>query len=109
MKRAAYTPAEHAEDKEKILAALDAVIALREAYKDVIAIPEIVVLHDITEYRLDTPRGPLPFKKFYSRDVAVSILRQFNENNYVTPEELEMTIVVGLEEHKKLSDTSHKD
>ena len=106
MKHEAYTPAEHAADKEKILAALDAVIALREAYKDVIAIPEIVVLHDITEYRLDTPRGPIPFKKLYSRDVAVSILHQFSANNYVTPEELEMTIVVGLQEHKN---TSHKD
>lgn len=93
-----YTAEEHEQDKERILAALDKLNALAAEYKDVIAIPEVVTLHDITEYRLDTPTGPKQFKEAYSRATAVATLEYFAGNDYITPESFELTIVCALQD-----------
>lgn len=88
----------YANDREQILAALDALAELRTRYKDVLAIPEVVTLHDITEYRLDTPRGPREFKRVYDRKTAVEVLKSFAGNDYISPEQFESTIVCALQE-----------
>jgi hypothetical protein len=92
---------EHAKDRERILAALDELNALRAKYRDLLAIPEVVTLHDITEYRLDTPRGPKPFKTVYDRKTAVNILEYFAGTDYIQPEEFESTIVCALQDYLK--------
>ena len=84
------------EDREKILTALDELNALRLKYRDVVAIPEVVTLHDITEYRLDTPRGPKMFKYLYDRNTAVDALEHFAGTDYITPEEFENTLVCAI-------------
>jgi hypothetical protein len=86
------------EDRERILTALDELNELRKKYSDVIAIPEVVSLHDITEYRLDTPRGPLQFKYVYNRKIAVAVLEYFAGNDYISPEQFENTVVCALQE-----------
>lgn len=87
-----------AADRERILTALDALAELRTKYKDVLAIPEVVTLHDITEYRLDTSHGPRKFKKLYGRKTAVAVLEYFAGNDYISPEQFESTIVCALQE-----------
>ena len=93
-----YTQAEHEADKESILTALDAINALREKYKDVLVIPEVVALHDVTEYLVDTISGPKQFKTIYSRDMAVAVLQAFAGTDYLTPEQFEFTINCALAE-----------
>ena len=93
-----YTDEEHAADKERILTALDKIKTLSEEYKDIIAIPEVVTLHDITEYRLDTPTGPKQFKVAYNRATAVAVLECFANNDYIEPEQFEYTIVCALQD-----------
>jgi hypothetical protein len=94
-----YTPEEHAADKERILQALDAIMKLREEYKDVISIPEVVSLHDITEYRLDAYNGAVPFKKNMSKDAATYVLNYFSGVDYVTPEHFEHTVMCALQDY----------
>lgn len=92
-----YTTEQHHEDKERILKALDALIELREEYKDVIAIPEVVTLHDITEYRLAVGDSVIKvFKEVFDRDAAETVLNYFNGTDYITPESFENTIVRAL-------------
>ena len=93
-----YSEVEHDVDKERILTALDKLKKLSEEYKDIIAIPEVVTLHDITEYRLDTPAGPKQFKVAYSRATAEAVLECFANNDYIAPEQFEYTIVCALQD-----------
>jgi hypothetical protein len=99
-----YTTDQFNKDRERILSALDALDALRQKYGDVIAIPEIVTLHDITEYRVDTQRGPRVFDTMYDRNTAVAVLNYFKGNDYITPEVFESTIVCALQQHLKEKD-----
>jgi hypothetical protein len=91
-------------DREQILSALDDINEFRRKYGDVIAIPEVVTLHDITEYRLDTPRGPRVFKSIYDRETAVAVLAYFAGTDYITPETFESTIVCALQHYLKEKD-----
>ena len=94
-----YSAAELDADRERILTALDELNNFRERYKDVIAIPEVVTLHDITEYHLDTPRGPRQVKKVYDRATAVALLEYFAGTDYISPELFESTIVCALQDY----------
>lgn len=97
-----YTPEQHHEDKERILKALDALVALRDEYKDVIAIPEVVTLHDITEYRLAFGNAVIrTFKDVFDKNDAETVLNYFNGTDYITPESFENTIVCALNTHKQ--------
>jgi hypothetical protein len=93
-----YSEVEHDADKERILTALDAINALRETYKDVLVIPEVVTLHDVTEYRVDTISGPKQFKTIYSRNMAVAVLQAFASTDYIAPEQFEFTVNCALAE-----------
>jgi len=93
-----YSEVEHDADKERILTALDAINTLREAYKDVLVIPEVVTLHDVTEYRVDTISGPKQFKTIYSRNVAVDVLQAFAGTDYIAPDQFEFTVNCALAE-----------
>ncbi|NDD52260.1 hypothetical protein EBZ39_00010 [bacterium] len=98
-----YTPKQHHEDKERILQALDALVELREEYKDVIAIPEVVTLHDITEYRVALNNTRIkPFKEVFDRIDAESVLNYFNGTDYITPESFENTVVYALQKRGQL-------
>jgi hypothetical protein len=99
----AYKTEEETEDKERILQALDALQKLQQEYADVIAIPEIVTLHDITDYRLDHYRGVRQFKEMFDRAAALAVLRYFAGQDFISPEHFEHTIVCALEEHKQQS------
>lgn len=97
-----YTPEQHNEDKERILQALDALVQLREAYKDVVAIPEVVTLHDITEYRLVFGDAVIrKFKDVFDKRDAEVVLDYFNGTDYITPESFENTIVCAINERKQ--------
>lgn len=92
-----YNTEQHHEDKERILEALDALVKLRDAYRDVIAIPEVVTLHDITEYKLEmSPAVIRTFKDVFDRRAAETVLHYFNGTDYITPESFENTIVQAL-------------
>lgn len=92
-----YTVEQHHEDKERILKALDALIELRDEYKDVIAIPEVVTLHDITEYKLSMGESVIrAFKDVFDKQAAEAVLHYFNGTDYITPENFENTIVAAL-------------
>jgi hypothetical protein len=93
-----YSEVEHETDKERILTALDAINALRNEYKDVLVIPEVVTLHDVTEYRVDTISGPKQFKTIYNRTVAVAVLQAFAGTDYIAPEQFEFTVNCALAE-----------
>ena len=93
------------EDRERILTALDELNKLRAKYDDVLAIPEVVTLHDITEYHLDTPRGPRQFKAVYDRKTAVDLLKCFAGTDYITPEQFESTIMCSLNDYLKRKGT----
>lgn len=92
-----YTAEEHAAAAKKILTALDELIKIAERYQDVIAIPEIITLHDITEYRINSVHGPVQFKTQYGKTTAEHVLKNFGAANYITPETFEDTIVRALE------------
>jgi hypothetical protein len=96
-----YTVQNEIADRERIMAALDELNAIRERYKDVIAIPEVVTLHDITNYRLDTSKGPRQFQKAYDRATAVAVLEYFAGTDYISPELFENTIVCALQDYKQ--------
>lgn len=96
-----YSDQETADDKERILTALDELNRVREQYADVIAIPEVVTLHDIMEYRLDTSLGPVQFKRLYNRKIGVEVLSYFAGTDYISPELFESTIVCAIEHRKK--------
>jgi len=92
-----YTPEQHHEDKERILKALDALVALRDEYKDVIAIPEVVTLHDITEYRVALSAAVIrKIKNVFDKSAAETVLNYFNGTDFITPESFENTIVCAL-------------
>lgn len=96
-----YTAKDHEADKERILEALDALNLIREQYGDVVAIPEVVVLHDITEYRLNSPRGVKQFKTIFPRQAAKFVLDYFNGVDYITPEIFENTVVCALHDYQQ--------
>lgn len=97
-----YTPEQHHEDKERILKAIDALVELRDEYKDVIAIPEVVTLHDITEYRLSFGDADIrSFKEVFDRVAAEAVLNYFNGTDYITPESFENTIVYALNKSRQ--------
>lgn len=96
----AYNEEEAAADKERILRALDALHALQAEYADVVAIPEIVTLHDITEYRLDDYRGIKQFKELFDRSAAKYVLDCFAGQDFISPEYFEYTIINALEARK---------
>jgi hypothetical protein len=95
-----YTDEEHSKDKERILQALDALQKLQETYADVIAIPEVVTLHDITSYRLDDYRGAKRFETMFDRAHAVAVLKYFAGQDLISPEHFEHTIICALQEVK---------
>jgi len=92
------------DDRERILSALDELNELRRKHGEIIAVPEVVTLHDIAEYRLDTPHGPRVFKSIYDRDAAVAVLAYFAGTDYITPEIFESTIVCALQHYLKEKD-----
>lgn len=99
--RACYTAAEHEAAAERIHAALDALLQIAEQYRDVIAIPEVITLHDITEYRVHSVHGPVPFKELYGKQVAEHTLRCLAGTDYITPENFEDTIIRALNTYQE--------
>lgn len=93
---AMYTPEDRAKDQARILDALDAVAEVQRQYADVIAIPEVISLHDVLDYRLDTLNGITHFYKLHDRKTAVHVLHVFATINYLKPEWFENVIVSTL-------------
>ena len=104
-----YTAEEHDDAAQKICDALDTLMKVAEQYGDVIAIPEVITLHDIktlspshiTEYRINSSRGPVQFKTVYGKKVAEHVLKCFAGAEYITPETFEDTIVRALNNHQE--------
>ena len=91
-----YTEEQHAAAKERTLDALDAIYQIREQYKDVIAIPEVITLHDITEYRVEQQGAVRQFKTVFDKKAAEFVLNYFHGTDYLTPEIFENTILDAL-------------
>ena len=91
-----YTEADHSADMPRILAALQAVAELRNEFKDVIALPEIVTLHDITEYQFT---AETPFKALFTRHAAQYVLDHFRGVDFITPEEFEHTVTCAMQDY----------
>lgn len=96
-----YTAEEHDTAAQKICDALDTLMKVAEQYGDVIAIPEVITLHDITEYRINSSRGPVQFKTVYDKKAAEHVLKCFAGAEYITPETFEDTIVRALNNHQE--------
>lgn len=96
-----YTAEEEAKDDRRIFEAYDALVTLQEQYKDIIAIPEVISIRDVVEYRLNTEHGIKQFKEVYSRDIAERVLRVILEKNFVTPAIIENAIVTALLTNKE--------
>jgi len=91
-----YTPEEESEDTVALLEAYDELVKLQEKYKDIIAIPDVVSIHDITQYRLATKHGVKQFKEIYTRADAMRALHAILQKNFVTPAVIEDAIVNTL-------------
>lgn len=96
-----YTAEEHETAAQKTCDALDALLKIAEQYGDVIAIPEVITLHDITEYRINSVRGPRQFKQLYGKKAAEHVLKCFAGADYITPEIFEDTIVRALNTYQE--------
>ena len=94
-----YSTADHEANREKILAALDAIQQLYDHYKDVIAIPEIITLHDITEYRLEIDGEVKQFKTVFDKNAAKFVLEYLHNDDCITPEQFENTVVQALKHY----------
>jgi hypothetical protein len=92
-----YTPENFESDKGRILEALDEITAIHRKYADVIAIPEIVTLHDVTDYRVETERGIVKIQEICDRNAAINILQAVCRANYITQEKFEDVIVSALQ------------
>lgn len=97
-----YTDEELAEDEQRVLMAYDQLVELQEQYKDVIAIPEVVSIRDIADYRIATDCGIKQFKEIYGRDVAEKVLHIIRLKNFVTPAVVETAIVEMLHNHEDI-------
>lgn len=75
-----YHEAQRDEDMAKMTAALTQIDQLREAYDDVIAIPEVVTLQDVMGIALDTTKGPQQVGEVCSREEIVTILKAIEDN-----------------------------
>jgi hypothetical protein len=95
-----YSDADYTAAKERELEAIDAIVSVLERYNDVIAIPEIVAISDILDYRLTTDRGVEQFKARHGKQTAEYVLGRFAHRNILTQELFEDTIVSALSETK---------
>jgi hypothetical protein len=68
------------EDKNKIDDAIAQFESLRAAYSDLVAIPEIVTLHDVCGIALDTTKGPQQVGDVCSREEIVAVLKAIEDN-----------------------------
>lgn len=91
-----YSPEDFDNDKERILDALDEVAAVQRRYIDVIAIPEVITLHDITGYRIENEHGIATIEEICDRQTAVELLHAAGSVNYVMQEKFEDAIVSKL-------------
>jgi restriction endonuclease Mrr len=98
-----YTEAQHAAAKERTLDALDAIYQIREQYKDVIAIPEVITLHDITEYRVEHEGAIRQFKTVFDKKAAEFVLDYFHGTDYLSPEIFENTILDAITAYSQKS------
>lgn len=101
-----YSEEKYAQNKERILTALDALFEIQKTYKDVIAITDVVSLHDIMEYRLQTEHGIQKFCDVFDAQDAEFVLRKFSHRSFVTPETFEDTIVSALQIVSKINQTN---
>lgn len=75
-----YHEAQRDEDELKLNAAMTQIDQIRAAYGDLIAIPEIVTLHDVCGIALDTTKGPQQVGDVCSREEIVAILKAIEDN-----------------------------
>jgi hypothetical protein len=93
-----YTEQELTRVKEREFSALDELSALVAKYSDVIAIPEVVALSDILDYRIETENGVKQFKDVYDSRAAVHVINRFAHRDLLTQEKFEDTILTALGE-----------
>lgn len=91
-----YTDEDFDTDKERILDALDAIAAVQRKYADVIVVPEVITLHDVTNYRVEDEHGIVAVEEICDRRAAIALLHAAGDVNYVTQEKFEDAIVSQL-------------
>lgn len=75
-----YSEAQREEDRASLTNALQYIDNLRDTFGDVIAIPEVVTLHDVCGIALDTIKGPQQVGDVCSREEIVAILKAIEDN-----------------------------
>lgn len=96
----AYSKEDYEATQARELEALDALVDIAQKYQDVIAIPEVVAMSDILDYRLTTERGVEQFKTRHDKQTAEYVLGRFAHRDILTQELFEDTIVSALSETK---------
>lgn len=91
-----YDEKDYLHDKERVLQALDEIHAIQNKYKDVIAIPEVVSLHDVADYRLQTDSGIRQVHTLCDKKDIEFVLQQFANTPFITPEKFEDIVVLSL-------------
>lgn len=95
-----YSETEYETTRERELEALDALVSVVQKYHDVIAIPEVVAISDVLDYRLMTEHGVKQFKDRHDKQTAEYVLSRFAHRDVLTQEIFEDTIVSALSETK---------
>lgn len=75
-----YDDEQRAQDNAQLEDALRQLDEIREAYSDVVAIPEIITIQDVCSIALDTTKGPQQVGDVCSREEIVAILRAIEDN-----------------------------
>lgn len=75
-----YEEHQKEEDQRSVANALQHLDSLRETFKDVIALPNVITLLDVCNLVMNTPRGPVKLSSIASRDELVAVLHALEEN-----------------------------
>lgn len=103
-----YTEEEQLADKERALQAFDELLALQNKYSDVIAVIDVVAVHDIAEYRISTNHGIKQIKEICDKKTIGQLLDAFANANILLPEIFEDVITRTLRETNENPHVTHR-
>lgn len=75
-----YSQEQMERDQDRLSTVMMELDQLREAYSDLIAIPEIITIQDVCGIVLDTTKGPQQVGDVCSREEIVAILKAIEDN-----------------------------
>lgn len=91
-----YADDDYLKNKERILTALDEINRVQAQYRDVVAILDVITLHDIADYRVETDIGIKTVGAMYAQQDIKHILQVFADTTCLTREKFESIVVSHL-------------